>query len=66
VLDYYRGGGVCVVEWFDRFPDEQPPEFLQLTLAISGRGAAACELGAAGAQPAAVGAAWLEASCRRR
>jgi tRNA threonylcarbamoyladenosine biosynthesis protein TsaE len=30
--DLYRGDGVVVVEWFDRFPDVAPREWLELRL----------------------------------
>ena len=34
--DYLEGGGVAVVEWFDRFPDWQPPDRIELELEITG------------------------------
>ena len=32
--DYYRGGGACVVEWFDRFPHDIPPSHLELKFEV--------------------------------
>jgi tRNA threonylcarbamoyladenosine biosynthesis protein TsaE len=34
--DYLEGGGVAVVEWFDRFPDWRPPDRIDLELEITG------------------------------
>jgi tRNA threonylcarbamoyladenosine biosynthesis protein TsaE len=34
--DYLEGGGVAVVEWFDRFPDLRPPDRIELRLEITG------------------------------
>lgn len=31
--DLYRGDGIVVVEWFDRFPDVAPREWLELRIA---------------------------------
>jgi tRNA threonylcarbamoyladenosine biosynthesis protein TsaE len=62
--DLYRGDGVVVVEWFDRFPQIVPREWLELRIsriagrddarqvAIIGRGAAGARLAAALAQGA--------------
>jgi tRNA threonylcarbamoyladenosine biosynthesis protein TsaE len=66
VLDYYRGAGVCLVEWFDRFPDDQPAEHLQLTLSISGERRRRLEVAAAGPKAVELAASWLETARRRR
>jgi len=34
--EYYRGEGACLVEWFDRFPEDAPPEHLLVTLEVTG------------------------------
>jgi tRNA threonylcarbamoyladenosine biosynthesis protein TsaE len=34
--EYFGRGGVTVVEWFDRFPDEQPAERLEVRIEITG------------------------------
>ncbi|MCC6749743.1 MAG: tRNA (adenosine(37)-N6)-threonylcarbamoyltransferase complex ATPase subunit type 1 TsaE [Deltaproteobacteria bacterium] len=36
VVDSYGGPGACLVEWFDRFPEEQPPGRLELTFLVTG------------------------------
>ncbi len=33
---YYRGDGACLVEWFDRFPDQAPPAYLLVALRVTG------------------------------
>ena len=32
--DYYRGDGACLVEWFDRFPEELPPAYLEIRFEV--------------------------------
>ena len=34
--DHYGGDGVCLVEWFDRFPAMYPESFLHLTFSVEG------------------------------
>jgi tRNA threonylcarbamoyladenosine biosynthesis protein TsaE len=34
--EYYRGEGTCLVEWFDRFPQEAPPGYLLARLVVTG------------------------------
>ena len=34
--EYYRGEGACLVEWFDQFPDEVPPEHLLIIMEVTG------------------------------
>jgi tRNA threonylcarbamoyladenosine biosynthesis protein TsaE len=34
--DYLEGGGVAVVEWFDRFPDLRPPDRIDIQIDITG------------------------------
>ena len=36
LVDYLEGGGVAVVEWFDRFPDFRPPDRIDVTIDITG------------------------------
>jgi tRNA threonylcarbamoyladenosine biosynthesis protein TsaE len=34
--EYFAGGGVCLVEWADRVASCLPPEFLRITIGITG------------------------------
>jgi tRNA threonylcarbamoyladenosine biosynthesis protein TsaE len=34
LVDYLEGGGVAVVEWFDRFPDFRPPDRIDVDITI--------------------------------
>ena len=34
--EYLARGGVAVVEWFDRFPDEQPADRLEVRIEVTG------------------------------
>ena len=34
--EYYAGEGACLVEWFDRFPDDVPDEHLLVDLRVTG------------------------------
>jgi tRNA threonylcarbamoyladenosine biosynthesis protein TsaE len=36
LADYLEGGGVAVVEWFDRFPELRPPDRIDLQIEITG------------------------------
>ncbi|HJZ57691.1 MAG TPA: tRNA (adenosine(37)-N6)-threonylcarbamoyltransferase complex ATPase subunit type 1 TsaE [Gemmataceae bacterium] len=36
VDEYFRGDGVCLVEWADRVAEALPPERLTLTLSVTG------------------------------
>ena len=36
LVDYLEGGGVAVVEWFDRFPAYRPPDRIDVEIAITG------------------------------
>ena len=36
LVDYLEGGGVAVVEWFDRFPDFRPPDRIDINIEITG------------------------------
>ncbi len=58
VHECYRGDGASLVEWFDRFPEERPPEFLQVTLQISGDSERLLDVAAAGAGHQALGRVW--------
>jgi tRNA threonylcarbamoyladenosine biosynthesis protein TsaE len=63
VHDCYRGEGVCLVEWFDRFPEERPPEFLLVELLVSGERRRRLQVSARGAAALALAHRWLEACC---
>jgi tRNA threonylcarbamoyladenosine biosynthesis protein TsaE len=65
VLDYYRGDGVCVVEWFDRFPEEQPAGALELTLLTTGERRRRLEARASDVDAASLARRWLD-RCRGR
>jgi tRNA threonylcarbamoyladenosine biosynthesis protein TsaE len=58
--EYMARGGVTVVEWFDRFPDEQPPERLEVRLSITGPTARRLDATAFGAAAAARLRHWIE------
>ncbi len=66
VLDYYRGEGVCLVEWFDRFPEERPPEFLLVELLVSGERRRRLQVSVRGAAALALARRWLEACYSHR
>ena len=34
--EYYRGEGACLVEWFDQFPEDIPPEHLRVVMEVTG------------------------------
>jgi tRNA threonylcarbamoyladenosine biosynthesis protein TsaE len=36
LVDYLEGGGVAVVEWFDRFPALRPPDRIDVNIEITG------------------------------
>jgi tRNA threonylcarbamoyladenosine biosynthesis protein TsaE len=36
LADYLEGGGVAIVEWFDRFPEYRPPDRIDLQIEITG------------------------------
>lgn len=61
VLDYYRGEGVCLVEWFDRFPEEHPPEFLLVEMLVSGERRRRLQVSARGAASLELARRWLDA-----
>jgi tRNA threonylcarbamoyladenosine biosynthesis protein TsaE len=47
--EYLGGAGVAVVEWFDRFPDEQPAERLEVRIEVVGPSARRLHVTAHGA-----------------
>lgn len=66
--DYFRGAGVCVVEWAERgeFKDEEPPvwdgAWLRVTLSITGEDERALTCSADGARGQALLAAFTSAT----
>jgi tRNA threonylcarbamoyladenosine biosynthesis protein TsaE len=56
--DYLEGGGVCVVEWFDRFPHLRPPDRIDLTLEITGEESRNLSVAATGKSSEARVSAW--------
>jgi tRNA threonylcarbamoyladenosine biosynthesis protein TsaE len=60
LADYLDGGGVCVVEWFDRFPSLRPPVRLDVDLEITGEESRRIRASAVGERAAARLAHWSE------
>jgi tRNA threonylcarbamoyladenosine biosynthesis protein TsaE len=56
--DCYRGGGACLVEWFDRFPDEGPAEHLELRLVVTGETTRRLDVHAFGEAHARLARSW--------
>jgi len=46
--EYFRGDGVCIVEWADRVPDSMPEERLEIAIRITGETARLFEVSAFG------------------
>ena len=59
--DYYRGQGVCLVEWFDRFVDEVPPDYLSVELSVEGETRRRLVVNAVGCDHVQLGQRWLRA-----
>jgi tRNA threonylcarbamoyladenosine biosynthesis protein TsaE len=57
--EYFGRGGVTVVEWFDRFPDEQPAERLEVRIEITGPRARELHVTARGAWAAERLRSWI-------
>ncbi|MDB4964896.1 MAG: tRNA threonylcarbamoyladenosine biosynthesis protein TsaE [Myxococcales bacterium] len=57
--EYLGGDGVAVVEWFDRFPDEQPAERLEIRIEITGEQSRRLRATAHGARAAARLERWI-------
>jgi tRNA threonylcarbamoyladenosine biosynthesis protein TsaE len=57
--EYLDGGGVAVVEWFDRFPDEQPAERLDIRIEITGPESRRLHVTAHGARAEARRERWI-------
>jgi tRNA threonylcarbamoyladenosine biosynthesis protein TsaE len=58
LADYLEGGGVAVVEWFERFPELRPPDRIDVTLEITGDESRRITASATGAQSAKRLEAW--------
>ncbi len=61
LADYLEGGGVAVVEWFDRFPELRPPDRIDLTIEITGDESRKIRVGATGKHSAERISAWEKA-----
>jgi tRNA threonylcarbamoyladenosine biosynthesis protein TsaE len=62
---YFGGDGACLVEWFDRFPEEVPRECLQVTIAVTGPASRRLELSADDPVHIALGHRWASWSEQR-
>jgi tRNA threonylcarbamoyladenosine biosynthesis protein TsaE len=62
VEEYYRGEGACLVEWFDRFPGETPPEHLEVRLLVTGELTRRIEMTARGEGHARLARSWAAAA----
>ena len=58
---YYRAACACLVEWFDRFPQDVPAEHLQASFAVTGDQTRTLELTARGDGHRELGERWVEA-----
>lgn len=58
VDEYYRGDVACLVEWFDRFPGQQPPGYLRVDLQVTGEEHRSLELRAVGEVHCRLGQRW--------
>ena len=58
--DYYRGDGACLVEWFDRFPEELPPAYLELQFEVLGDWQRRLRLHATDPEHHSLGRRWSE------
>ena len=56
--EYYRSDGACLVEWFDRFPHDTPPHYLELRFEVLGDTQRRLDVWATGEQHAALGRRW--------
>ncbi len=57
---YYRGEGVCLVEWFDRFPADLPPAYLRIEISVTGDLSRQFEVQAAGEKYHELTRRWVE------
>ncbi len=64
VEEYFGGDGACLVEWFDRFPAEMPPEHLEVRLIVQSELTRRLELTARGEKHARLLRAWTQAAGR--
>jgi len=63
---YYRGDGACLVEWFDRFPEAAPPEYLEVTLLVTGPASRELRLAPSGARHAELAGNWTDSDPGQR
>ena len=56
-----ESGGVSLVEWGERFPDELPPDHLSVTIGIGSDGTRTFDVASHGARAARLAADWAEA-----
>lgn len=63
VDDYYRTAeGACLVEWFDKFPQEVPPGYLEVVMKITGPTTRDLEIRACSTLHRVLGCRWVAAS----
>jgi tRNA threonylcarbamoyladenosine biosynthesis protein TsaE len=63
VDEYYRTAeGACLVEWFDKFPQEAPPGYLEVVMKITGLTTRTLQLRACRERHQALGCRWVEAT----
>ena len=56
--DYYRGDGACLVEWFDRFPQDAPPGHMELRFEVLDDSRRRVDVRACGPEHMALGRRW--------
>lgn len=59
VEEHYRSGAACLVEWFDRFPGAEPPEYLVVVMTVTGDSSRRLEARALGRRHNDLARRWL-------
>lgn len=58
-FEVLESGGVCFIEWADKFPDDLPDEYLKLTVTTALDGVRTVAAAATGSSAQAILSAWL-------